>query len=46
DVNVNFNIMTNDASGFSALLVREKNTIQGIIAEAMRSNRDFRKVMA
>lgn len=45
-VTVNFNIVTNDASSFSASLVRDKETIQGIIAEAMRSNRDFRKVMA
>jgi len=34
-VNVNFNIETNDASGFDELLIERRNTIVGIINQAL-----------
>jgi len=45
-VNVTFNIMANDTAGFDSLLAKRKPLITGMIAEAMQSNRDFRRSMS
>ena len=45
NVNVSFTIVANDTQGFDQLLMKRRETITGLIKEAMTSDRDFRRAV-